>query len=176
MQTNRAKEDLLVISAQNGDHRAFEALYRMHNSALQRFAYRLSGDETLALDAVQDAWLTLSRSLRKLRDPRGFRVWAYKTVRWRVTDRARQRGAATKSLEDVAEVAVETREPDATSGQIASHLAALPTEERQVLALFYLDELKMAEIAGILEVPLGTIKSRLNRAKARLRQQMQGDS
>lgn len=176
MHTNRAKEDLLVISAQSGDRRAFESLFRMHNKALLRFAYRLCGDQTLATDAVQDAWLTLSQSLRKLRDPRGFRVWAYKTVRWRVTDGARKQNRMTSSLDDVAEIATEVPEPAATSGQLTSHLAALPENERQALALFYLDELKMAEIAGILGVPLGTVKSRLNRAKARLRQQMQGDT
>lgn len=171
---NRPKEDLLVIAAQGGDARAFEALFRQHNAPLQRFAYRLCGDREMAMDAVQDAWITLSRSLRTLNDPRGFRIWAYKTVRWRVTDRARKVPGGVTSLEDAPEVAASPAEPEVTGGQLVGHLAALPAVERQILALFYLEELKMVEIAGILDVPLGTVKSRLNRARARLRQQMTG--
>lgn len=180
---DRAKEDLLVLAAQTGDARAFEALFRIHNDALRRFAYRLSGDETLATDAVQEAWITLSKSLKGLRDPRGFRVWAYKTVRWRTVDMARKRGQPAASIDDVSELLLTNgeTEPDATSGQLARHMAALKAGDRQLLALFYLEELKLTEIAGILEVPVGTVKSRLNRARAHLkdrmvRQHMQGDS
>lgn len=175
---DRAKEDLLVLSAQAGDVRAFETLFRFHNAPLQRFAYRLCGDHAMALDAVQEAWVSLSRTLKKLQDPRGFRVWAYKTVRWRVTDMARKRGAPVLSLDDLPDgFAAEARiEPDATSDQLDGFLAALPAAERQLLSLFYLEELKLSEIAGVLDMPLGTVKSRMNRARARLRQQIEGDS
>ena len=176
MQADHAKTDLLVIRAQQGEKRAFEALFHLYNRALKRFAYRLCSDQTLAADAVQEAWLTLSRALGRLDDPRGFRMWAYKTVRWRVVDGARKRKLAVTSLDEVTEIAVSSGEPDATSSQLAAHMAQLAVGDRQILALFYLDELKLTEIAGVLDVPMGTVKSRLNRAKARLRQQIEGDS
>ena len=176
MQANHAKTDLLVLKAQRGEKRAFEALFHLYNRSLQRFAYRLCRDQTLAADAVQEAWLTLSKTLARLDDPRGFRMWAYKTVRWRVVDGARKRKHSAASLDDVAEIAVSSGEPDATSGQLAFHMAQLAAGDRQMLALFYLDELKLTEIAGVLDVPVGTVKSRLNRARARLRQQIEGDS
>lgn len=127
---DRAKEDFLVLAAQGGDIRAFDALFRLYDLPLRRFAYRLSGDRELAMDAVQDAWITLSRTLRKLKDPRGFRVWAYKTVRWRVTDRARSLPKVAVSLDDLPELATSSDEPDATPEQLAGHLAVLPDDER----------------------------------------------
>lgn len=75
----------------------------------------------------------------------------------------------------LADISDGSSEPDATSDQIAGKMATLDPADRQLLALFYLDELKLVEIAGVLEVPLGTVKSRLNRARARLRQQNNGD-
>lgn len=176
MSLDRAQEDLLVISAQLGDERAFEGLFKAHNAALLGFAFRLCGDQTLAADAVQEAWLNLSRNLRQIKDPRGFRAWAYKTVRWRVVDGARRRKLDATSLEVLADISDGSGEPDATSDQIAGRMATLDPADRQLLALFYLDELKLVEIAGVLDVPLGTVKSRLNRARARLRQQNNGDN
>lgn len=168
---NRAHEDLLVMAAQDGDTRAFETLFRTYNPALKRFAYRLSNDEQLAIDAVQEAWITLSKTLRRLRDPRGFRIWAYKTVRWRVTDMARRLPPKIEPLDELPEgaAALVKEEPDATSDQLSALLRALPGGERQILALFYLEEMKMAEIAVVLGIPLGTVKSRLNTARNHLR-------
>jgi len=168
----KAKEDLLVIAAQSGDIRAFEGLFAAYNPALKRFAYRICNDEQLAVDAVQEAWITLSKTLRRLKDPRGFRIWAYKAVRWRVTDMARKLPPASQSLDTLPEVAVaaSTVEPDATSDQLSMLMKSLPGEERQLLALFYLEEMKMIEIASVLDIPLGTVKSRLNRARIHLRE------
>jgi len=170
----KAKEDLLVIAAQSGDIRAFDALFAAYNPALKRFAYRICSDEQLAIDAVQEAWITLSKTLRRLKDPRGFRIWAYKTVRWRITDMARKLPPASQSLDTLPEdaAAASPVEPDATSDQLSALMKSLPGEERQLLALFYLDEMKMIEIASVLDIPVGTVKSRLNTARAHLREKV----
>ena len=176
----QAKADLLVLEAQAGDRAAFEILYRHYNKQLLRFAYRFCSDEQLASDAVQEAWVTLSKTLKSLKDPRGFRMWAYQTVRWRVVDQLRHGvmpgGVQTEPLsEDTATCEVGGSAHLATSDQLKMHLAKLPTEERHTLALFYFEEMKLSEIAVILEVPIGTVKSRLNRARGKLREQMSGD-
>ena len=176
----QANADLLVLEAQAGDRTAFEKLYRHYNKPLLRFAYRFCSDEQLTSDAVQEAWITLSKTLNSLKDPRGFRVWAYKTVRWRVVDQLRRGvmpgGAQTEPLsEDTAMCEVGGCAHLATSDQLKTHLAKLPAEERHALALFYFEEMKLSEIAVILEVPIGTVKSRLNRARGKLREQMSGD-
>ena len=173
---NRAEEDLLVLSAQSGDQKAFERLYRCYSKSLVRFAYGLCGNETVSNDAVQEAWITLSKSLRTLKDPRGFRLWAYKTTRWRTMDLLRRAPKGLEPLEDE-EIACDTARQSglATSDQLARHLAALPVREKVALTLFYLEELTMVEIAAIEEVPVGTVKSRLNRARSRLKDRMAGD-
>jgi len=173
----QAKSDFLVLEAQSGNHRAFALLYKHHNAALLRFAYRLSSDEQLALDSVQEAWVSLSKSLRTLDDPRSFKAWAYKTVRWRVVDQVRRRGETTEELDEKTTIAAGSSlmAEMATSGQLAAHIAQLPTTEGECIHLFYLEELSVAEIAHIQAVPAGTVKSRLNRARARLRQQFKGD-
>ena len=176
----QAKADLLVLEAQAGNRAAFEMLYRHYNKPLLRFAYRFCSDEQLTSDAVQEAWITLSKKLKSLKDPRGFRAWAYKTVRWRVVDQVRRRGmlygVQTEPLsEDTAIGEVGGSAHLATSDQLKTHLQTLPAEERHALALFYFEEMKLSEIAVILEVPIGTVKSRLNRARGRLREQMTGD-
>lgn len=172
---NRANEDLLVMAAQGGDTRAFEALFKAYNPALKRFAYRLSSNEQLAVDAVQEAWITLSKTLRRLRDPRGFRIWAYKTVRWRVTDMARGLPPISEPLDAVPESAatMPNLEPEATSDQLSALMKALSDAERQILALFYLEEMKMTEIAAVLDIPVGTVKSRLSAARGHLREKIE---
>ncbi len=171
---DRVQEDLLVIEAQQGSQRAFEALFKIHNAPLRRFALRISGDEQLARDAVQDAWITLSKTLRRLQDPRGFRVWAYKTVRWRITDLARRMKPEAVLSEEVAgDMAAEPA--FATSDQLGRHLARLPEAEKNALVLFYLDGLQIQEIAAIEHVPVGTVKSRLSRARDRMRETMAGE-
>lgn len=170
----RAQEDLLVIEAQGGNQRAFEALFRIHNAPLRRFAFRVCGDEQLALDAVQDAWITLSKTLRRLKDPRGFRVWAYKTVRWRVTDQARRQKMDNVLIHEDVESIPQASE-FATRDQLGRHLDQLPEKEKNALVLFYLDGLQIQEIAAIEQVPVGTVKSRLSRARDRMRETMAGE-
>lgn len=165
------------MAAQGGNMRAFELLYRVYNKPLLRFAYRLSGDEALAHDALQEAWITLSKTLGKLKDPRGFRVWAYKTVRWRITDQVRKRGHVHEPLdEQLNSVAPEKHSEDVTSDQLRAHINRLPDDDRHTLTLFYLGELSLVEISAVLDIPVGTVKSRLNRARNSLREKMAGDN
>lgn len=172
---DRAREDLLVLAAQGGDRSAFEQLFRAYSAPLGRFAYRLCGDEQLAFDAVQESWITLSRTLRSLNDPRGFRLWAYKTVRWRTMDQLRRRGRPAEPLENDLQHDEADQSELATSDQLSRHMAGLPKAEKVALTLFYLEEMTLAEIAAIENVPVGTVKSRLSRARDRLRARMTGE-
>ena len=168
--------DYLVIEAQGGNVRAFELLYKHYNRLLQRFAFRLSGDEQLAHDAVQEAWLTIAKSLGKLKDPRGFRVWVYKTVRWRVTDQFRRKGDFAEALEDShMSIDYDADKITVTPDQLENHINRLSPDDHHTFTLFYLNELSLLEIAEVLDIPAGTVKSRLNRARKTLRKQISGD-
>ncbi|WP_262690249.1 RNA polymerase sigma factor [Kordiimonas aestuarii] len=176
MTDTRAEEDLLVLEAKGGCRQAFAGLFKRYNLPLTRFAYRLSGDSGLAHDAVQEAWVSLARNLRTMEDPRAFRVWIYRAVRWRLVDLVRRRGDIPASLDD-ANLETGSGEPElATNDQLNYHMALLGAGDRVVLTLFYLEDMKLSEMAAVLEVPIGTVKSRLHRARAQLRQQMTGDN
>ncbi len=168
----RAKEEKLVLAAQDGNERAFEVLYRLYQPSLLRFSFRLCGDETLARDAVQDAWMLTLRSLKQAFPPHTFRARVFKAVRWRTFDRIRRRGrtAGEELIED--QVAEEKTEVWATSDQLRRLIKTLPQAEGEALYLFYLEDLSVAEIAAIQEVPGGTVKSRLARARDRLKQKI----
>lgn len=174
-----AEHDLLVLDAQRGRRAALDALVRHHHADLVRYAHSLCHEAAMARDAVQDAWVTVSRRLRRLDDPRAFRSWLYHAVRWRTLDalRGRQRRAET-SLDGVAPEVLAG--PDDTEGReqrlsIATALAALPALERETLDLFYRRGLGVREIAHVQDVPAGTVKSRLFRARRQLQQTLEGE-
>ncbi len=169
----RAKEEKLVLAAQAGNERAFEALYRLYQPSLLRFSFRLCNDNTLARDAVQDAWMLTLRSMKQQFPPHMFRARVFKAVRWRTFDQIRRRGknAGDELFEET--IADEKPENWATSDQLRRLIKALPAGEGEALYLFYLEDLNVAEVAAIQDVPSGTVKSRLARARSRLRQQIE---
>ncbi|WP_159084063.1 RNA polymerase sigma factor [Saccharobesus litoralis] len=177
----QAKIDLLVISAQRGNQAAFSELVNEFNQPLLRFGYRLCSDTELVKDAVQETWLTSAKGLSKLNDPRAFRCWLYQTLRWRLTDLARKQSqfelVELAEHKDVSEGGVPEQpavtKPIELDNEVLKAIAQLGETEQQILHLFYLDEMKMVEIAAILSIPVGTVKSRLNRAKKQLKTIMQ---
>ena len=174
--TGRTQEEMLVLRAQAGEHRAFEALYRAYHPSLIRFAYKLTGNEAMAADAVQDAWITLVRTLKDLERPAMFRARAFKAVRWRVIDIVRARKGDMVPLdEDAFADTVNPMTDIATPDQLLRLIDGLPLAERETVYLFYLEELQITEIATVMSVPIGTIKSRLNRARHRLNAQSCGE-
>jgi RNA polymerase sigma-70 factor (ECF subfamily) len=174
---NRAEHDLLVLDAQDGSREAFEALVRLHHRNLVGFAFSLCGERAVAQDAVQEAWLRLAKRLRRLDDPRAFRGWLYRAVRWCVADRLRRAHRRDRRLDDVDEPAdggVPAEHRDRTL-DLGRAIDALPATERAALQLYYLDGLSTAEVGVALEIAPGTVKSRLHRARERLRDQLQGE-
>ncbi len=175
MTQTRTHEELLVLKTQDGSEEAFTLLYELYQPSLLRFAYKIVSDRALAQDAVQDAWILLSRTLKKLHNVSMFRARAFQAVRWRALDLLRKRGivADDESKAEAAETTLEDKW--VTSDQLKTLLSSLPKAEAHTLYLFYLEELGIAEIALVLEVPAGTVKSRLNRARSRLRQRITGE-
>lgn len=169
---NRAEEDLLVISARAGSEKAFGFLFRYYHKPLLRFACKLGGDPQMAADAVQDAWIRIARTIRRLEDPRAFRSWIYRAVRWRVLDLLRKSRAVSMKWDGELPESADDGGLVEQINAVDLHdmMSRLPEVERQALHLFYLDEMKISEIAAVLEIPSGTVKSRLNRARGQLRE------
>ncbi|MDX1626475.1 MAG: sigma-70 family RNA polymerase sigma factor [Wenzhouxiangellaceae bacterium] len=174
---NDAEHDLLVLDAQDGSREAFEALVRHHHPGLLRYAIALSGEPALAQDAVQDGWMTAARRIRRLDDARAFRGWLYHAVRWRVLDMQRRRHRQDLSLpdDDAALPSLDEEQARERGLDLDRALERMPAVEREILQLFYLRELRIPEIAVVLDVPQGTVKSRLHRARQALKLIIEGD-
>jgi RNA polymerase sigma-70 factor (ECF subfamily) len=166
-------DQLLVVRCQLGERAAFDALVRRWAGPLHRYARRLADDADLARDLTQEVWLRAIQGLGRLRDAAQFRAWLFGIAHRVAMDRLRSRYAMPlESADTLDTLAAETDSGDEDIAHLASGLSLLPLAEREVLTLFYLEELPLTEIASVLAIPPGTVKSRLFRARHLLRQRL----
>ncbi len=169
---DRIYDDYLAAAARAGDAAAFNALARRWQGKLLSHAWRLTGDAEAARDIAQDAWGAIARGIRRLDDSAAFPAFAFRIVTRRAADhiRTRRRSRALEAAMAAEPVAtVELSDASATAAALQSALAALPPDQRAAIALFYLEDLSVAEIAAALDIPAGTVKTRLMAARDKLK-------
>jgi RNA polymerase sigma factor (sigma-70 family) len=165
-------DELLAIRCQLGEPGALDELVERWHPSLWRYVRGLASDDDAAAEAVQDVWLRVLRAISRLRDPARIRAWLFGIARRVMMDRLRQAYAEPERAEiDLGEIPgpddAEDRAEDLA--QMRDALATMPITEREALVLFYLNELTLAQMAEVLAVPVGTVKSRLFRARQMLR-------
>jgi len=170
-------DELLVIRCQEGSRESFELLMRRWQRRLWRYARRLTGSEDAAWDVMQETWLAILRQMPKLSDPAWFPVWAYRIVRNKSTDYTRSAIRQRQLAEALAERNSVSRERNRaeSSESLVEALRRLPPDQQELLALKYSAELSVVEIAVVLGIPAGTVKSRLHYIREHLRRIMKGD-
>ena len=179
-QTKRILDEYLASAARIGDRKAFARLAERWQPKLLSHAWRLTGDAELARDIVQDAWGDIVKGLAHLDDAAAFPAWSYRIVTRRAADAIRRAQSGRRLKEAVAsENGESVQEADdieqsADASVIRRAMAALPGEQRAAVALFYLQDLSVAEIAAALSVPAGTVKTRLMHARRKLRAVLKG--
>ncbi|MEQ8834766.1 MAG: sigma-70 family RNA polymerase sigma factor [Miltoncostaeaceae bacterium] len=173
-----ADEDLLA-RVERGDADAFEVIYERHSRVAYSLAYRLLGDRQAAEDLVQDAFLSAWRNATAYSPMRGsVRTWLLSILHNRGIDKLRTSSAMNRRQEALE--AMELRRPPApdaaTEGMeramadtVRREMGTLPPEQVEVLTLAYYGGFTHQEIAEILQVPLGTVKSRMRLGLDRLR-------
>jgi RNA polymerase sigma factor (sigma-70 family) len=174
--TNREHADqLLVVRCQLGERSAFDDLIRRWSGSLHRYALKLSNDPELANDLTQDVWVRVIHGIASLREAAQFRPWLFGIAHRTFMDRLRTRYAMPVEtgidVEMIASIDDSGADED-LERTLTTTMALLPMVEREVLTLFYLEELSLADIADALGIPVGTVKSRLFRARTLLRQQI----
>jgi RNA polymerase sigma factor (sigma-70 family) len=169
----------LVVRAQAGDHAAFAALAGASIGRLTAIARLTLRDGSRAEDAVQEALVGAWRNIRSLHDPERFDAWLYRLLMRACADQARsERRNRVVQLPVLELVGPFVAAPDtglAVHDELERGLRALPTDQRAVIVLTYYLDLPLADVAEALEVPLGTVKSRLNRALSGLRARLEAD-
>lgn len=162
-------ERSLVLRAQSGDRAAFDELLRSLERPLHRFIRGIAGDG--ADDVLQDVFITIVRKIGWLNDPALFRPWAYR-IASRAAFRALQRRNVRAEEPIADEHAAAFEEPDPWMRErLLANVARLSPASRAVITLHYLDEMPLAEVAAVLDVGLGTVKSRLAYGLAQLRKE-----
>lgn len=160
----------LVIRAQEGDEAAFAAITTTVYGHLQQVAYRVVRDPTLAEDATQRALVRIWQKLPRLRDPACFEAWCYRFLINACADEARR---SQRSLPRMV-TTVEPATPDELA-RVDDHdlleraFERLSVDHRAVIVLHHYQDLTLEATAEALGISVGTAKSRLNRAMARLR-------
>lgn len=175
---DRVFDQLLVVRAQAGDRKAFKALFRRWQRRMWGYARRLTGHRDDAWDVTQEAWVTIVKRIKTLNDPAWFTAWAFRIVRNKCADVARRAGRERSAIETLTERCfVDERDsrPSIGADIVAEALWRLTPECRGLLALKYDAELSVLEIAVVLGVPTGTVKSRLYHAREALRRILEGD-
>jgi len=166
-------DERLALRCLLGEPAAFDELVARWHPGIWRYARRMAGNDHEADDLAQDVWLRVVRGLPRLEEPARIRAWIFGIARRVLMDRLRVRYAtpvmAEVELDTLETAPAEDDDLRSRIGEMESALATLPVIERDVLALFYLDELSLAEVAAVSGVPIGTVKSRLFRARQLLR-------
>ncbi|MEN0111021.1 MAG: RNA polymerase sigma factor [Planctomycetota bacterium] len=158
------------------DKAQFRTLVEQHGPALYRLAFRLLGDAHDAEEVVQDAFRSAWSSRARFDPKRGERAWLASILRRRAVDRWRRVGRTlpATSGDAVLDYAIEDRDPfdNEYTDRMQAALARLPDDMREALLLVVVGELTHQEAADELGAPLGTILSRVSRARRRLRESL----
>jgi RNA polymerase sigma-70 factor (ECF subfamily) len=166
----RESDDALVRRARAGDHRALETLLDRHADRVHAVCRRVLGNREDALDATQEALIAVARGIRRFDGRSAFTTWLYRVATNAALDEGRRAARRPRPVEAPPEHVGDTSPEDAvgTRIDIDAALAAVPEEFRVAVVLRDLCDLDYAEIAAVLEVPPGTVRSRIARGRAAL--------
>lgn len=173
----RALEEYLVVEARLGRVSAKAELVELRGPRLLVHATRLLGNRDEAQDAVQDAWMQIFKGLNSLKNVGAFPAWSTRIVTrccYRIIDRRVRGQAIAESLAPLTESLCETEIGDGMH-LLRQAIYRLPGPQAATVALFYLEEMSLAEVAHALDVPVGTVKSRLSQARRTLKESLKGE-
>jgi RNA polymerase sigma-70 factor, ECF subfamily len=183
-------DEELIAGALSGDESAYGALVTRYRDYVYTIAVRIVGDESDAEDVAQEAFVRAYRALPRFRGDSKFSSWLYRIVTNRALTHLKRRKRRAASIEiqsgqraDVETISLEsgsTERPDRLvideefRRRVRSAVMLLPEQYRVVVTLFYLEERSYKEVAAILGIPMGTLKTHLHRARALLREALTG--
>jgi RNA polymerase sigma-70 factor, ECF subfamily len=165
--------ELLVLRCKRGEKQACDELIRQWEGRLLYYVRRLVATEEDAWDVLQQTWMKVLKGIRRLDDPQRLPTWLYQIARrtaashWRGHYREQTRLEENADMADLAEAEEVWHFEDAE--EVHHALSRVSLAHREVLTLYFMDDLSLEQMAEILDVPLGTVKSRLCYAKRALR-------
>jgi RNA polymerase sigma-70 factor, ECF subfamily len=175
------REQLPVARARSGDPAAWDALFRRYQLPLYVYVFELVQDEQASLDLVQETFIAAVRHLGGLRDDAKFGSWLFGIAhqkclqRWRKQKREEPRPDEPDDVaEDIGDSPDEWLIRQEQEAEFMALVNQLPPPQRAALLLHFIEDFSLEEIAGIMNTPPGTVKSRLHYAKKALRKRLEG--
>jgi RNA polymerase sigma factor (sigma-70 family) len=158
---------LLVMAAQDGNQAALEKLVCLWQKKLWQYVFRLTTDVHASWDITQQCWLEIIKGFKKLRDPKNFKAWAYRIATNRAMNWLRNKKKNKHINPESIEVDSNQEEDDL---QVKELVQRLKSDSRVILSLHYFEQLSISEISIAMNIPPGTVKSRLFTAREELKQ------
>ena len=188
---SRIDDQVLIDRAQKGDRSAFNSLVTQYEERAYKFAYRLTRDPELAADVVADAFVRVFTALKNFRGQSAFTTWLYRIVTNCYLDRKKRDkearnvslnqpvGGSTSEVvpqyQDESDGPSEIAERDARELAVQNALGQMPEYQQAMLVMYHVESLSYEDISAALDLPIGTVKSRLNRARVALREILEKD-
>ena len=179
-------DDILVERAQRGDKNALNELIRKYQDRSYQYAFRLTRNQDEACDVVADAFLRVNNAIKNFKGNSAFSTWLYRIVTNCYLDRRKRdrskimvsmdatlqhdQEEITRELEDTGDTPADTAERNQREVMLQKALNKLPEFQKAMIIMFHAEQQTYEEIAEALDLPLGTVKSRLNRARISLRE------
>ncbi|AIE86205.1 sigma-70 family RNA polymerase sigma factor [Fimbriimonas ginsengisoli] len=181
----RDQEDqILVNRAQQGDRAAFNVLVRKHEAKAYQYAFRLTRSADEAADVVADAFVRVYNAIGNFKGQSAFSTWIYRIVTNCYLDARKKDKGRTTSLESTiitedGEIERQIEDPSPNPHQemelserderVQEAISMLPDYQRAMIVMYHSEEMSYEDISAALDLPIGTVKSRLNRARISLR-------
>lgn len=185
-------DGLLIQRSQDGDRSAFDLLIRKHERRAYLYAYRLTTNQEEAMDIVADAFVRVFNALPNFRGQSSFSTWLYRIITNCYLDLRKKEGKRAavsldqpmdlqgiemeRQVEDTRRAPDEELEHVERERVIQTAVGELPEYQRVMLTMYHVENMSYEEIAEALDLPIGTVKSRLNRARLSLREVLIKDS
>jgi RNA polymerase sigma-70 factor (ECF subfamily) len=178
-EVREARDAWIALRCRLGEPEGFRLLVAELERPLLYYVAKLTGEQDAAPDVLQEIWVRVFRTVRRLREPAALRTWVYRIARGTALNRVRSEATRRRVEQSAAEMAQpetgeEPRFDDVDVAALHEALDELDPKHREVLVFHFLEELSIREIATVVGVPPGTVKSRMHHAKRALRRRLEG--
>ena len=157
----------LVMAAQGGNTEALEKLFYIWQKKLWQYVFRLTADVHASWDITQQSWLEIIKGLKKLHNPASFKAWIYRIATNRVNNWLKNKKKNQHLSLGSIEVGCNQEDEDLWVKEL---IQRLKSDSKMILNLYYFEQLNISEISIALNIPQGTVKSRMFRAREELKQ------
>lgn len=176
MSTDQAIDEKLVKAYKAGDKKALAALVKRWHKLFCNKAYWLVKDKDAAKDIAQDSWTTIINKIENLKEPKQFKYWAYRIVCNKSMDWLRMQSKKNNNTIGY-DVEIESEDKIYSENKhlklrLSKAINELPTSQKAVVKLFYIESYSLNQISELLDISVGTAKSRLFHAREKLKKEL----